>query len=489
MPAVTARLDVPDAFKPKAAYALRELCHRTGFGLQVVDVETALIHYTAQAVHRTNGIVIPCNPRLYASGTHCCLHRRTWPIWEEVSATGDLDIIGGAYRLLTLLDEQQVSVNERDRRGLFVAPSLPESRRNTINIPVVDFHANILSLEIERILPQLAKAASRKWPNRKRYALTLSHDTDHVHLGALPEMATNAAKAILRRSPNHFSLAVLGLRSLLHPRPNPFFQFGWWRYWESQFAIHSAFYLFVRPPGTPADLNDCKSSVASRACDWKMLRRMANEGWEFGLHASIRSKDYPHSFRIAREWIEQRLGRRIVGLRHHYFAFDWRRPHRSYRQHLEAGFEYDSSMAYRDAPGFRSGTALPHFAFDPERNQAMPLVLLPTNLMDGHLLFKSVDGKRESVEAAVVKGSVVANAVLRQGGVLTFDWHQESAFNQLVYEGFIEVLCNLLPIYVNDDAWIATPAEVCSYWKEKSEALDAAPTVVAPKHVSTRLSA
>jgi hypothetical protein len=222
-----------------------------------------------------------------------------------------------------------------------------------------------------------------------------------------------------------------------------------------------------------------------------LLRRIAEDGWEFGLHASIHTRAYPGGFRVAREWLEERLGRRVVGIRHHYFALDWFRPYESHRMHAEAGFKYDSSIAFRDAPGFRTGTSLPHRAFDPERNEVIPLLVLPCNLMDGHLLYKDITGTRERREVAAKKGGDLAETVRQHGGALMFNWHQESAFNQLVYESFLEVLNDVMTPCLHDSAWMATPEQVCAHWTCRSRELDEgreSPPSLCPSHRSYALT-
>jgi hypothetical protein len=194
----------------------------------------------------------------------------------------------------------------------------------------------------------------------------------------------------------------------------------------------------------PADLNDCKSTVAGTASDGGLFRRIADNGWEFGLHSSIHTREYPCGFRAAREWLEECLGRRIVGLRHHYFALDWLRPYESHRMHAEAGFEYDSSVAFCDAPGFPTGSCLPHRAFEPVRNEVIPSWCWPA-ISWTHILYKDIAGTRERREVAAKKGRDLAETVSQHGGALMLNWHQETAFNQLIYESFLEVLNDVLP--------------------------------------------
>jgi hypothetical protein len=201
---------------------------------------------------------------------------------------------------------------------------------------------------------------------------------------------------------------------------------------------------------------------------------MAADGWEFGLHAPIYMRDHAWAFREAREWLEQRIGQPVTGMRHHYFALDWKRPYESHRMHAAAGFTYDSSIAFRDAPGFRTG---PHRAFDPVRNEEIPLLVLPCNLMGGHLLSEHVGV--EELKVAKNTGREVLQAVRQFGGVAVFNRHQESAFNRLIYNHYIDVLNSLLCNCLADTAWITTPEEVCEVWNRRRREFDESEAVLA----------
>lgn len=68
-------------------------------------------------------------------------------------------------------------------------------------------------------------------------------------------------------------------------------------------------------PGKPRDLNDCKSSVLDPGTDRGLLRAMAADGWEFGLHPPIHAKDDIDVVLWCDRTIEERLGMAVL---------DWR---------------------------------------------------------------------------------------------------------------------------------------------------------------------
>jgi hypothetical protein len=371
------------------------------------------------------------------------------------------------YRLLTSQDEHFVGEAQRDRRGVFETAALPEQRRKIAAEPVVEYHAEYLRQLLAAIMPRRLEAATPRWPRGKQYAVVMTHDVDHVHLGSSGELLTCLAKAAVGGRDRRAELQQfrLGLQHVLRPRKNPYDQFDWWKEWEHKAGIRSAFYLFIRPNGVRFDRNDCKSSVAGAAGNWQLFRRMSEDGWEFGLHASIHTKVKAGAFATAREWLERKLGAKVLGVRHHYFALDWRKPYLTHRAHSSAGFEYDTSIAWRDVPGFRTGTSLPYPAFDQVARQALDFTIIPCNLMDNHIACGNVRGMRIPREEAVARGREMIDIVKRQGGVAVINWHQEAALNRFSFDGYRDLFEAVAEVCVNDtSAWFASPIELCRYW-------------------------
>jgi hypothetical protein len=201
---------------------------------------------------------------------------------------------------------------------------------------------------------------------------------------------------------------------------------------------------------------------------------MAEHGWEFGLHASIRAKDEIDTFSAAKRWIESKVGTHVSGLRHHYWALNWSMPHLTFRKHVNAGFRYDTSFAWRDIPGFRAGCCVPYAPFDPARDKPLSLYELPTCLMDGHLTFSDIScGALNGDRSTSVKtGREILTTVRRYGGAAVLDWHQEAGLNELAYSGHLDLLDDVIKPFLDDsEAWWATPWEICQHWYRRQKIL------------------
>ena len=344
--------------------------------------------------------------------------------------------------------------------GVFDTSSLPDQRRAGITRPYVEHHLDMMWEQVQRWRPDLRQAP--RWPDGRQWAVVLTHDTDAVSLGRPSALLYNAGKLVLRRERVRAGMLAAGLRHWRSPMKDPYFGFPTWRRIENDWGIKSAFYLFVKPHDVPRHLHDSRSAVTDRGIDPGLFREMADAGWEFGLHASIRTRHVPGGFAQSRRILEDLLQRPVLGLRHHYWAVDWTAPWRTFRQQADAGFVYDTSVAWRDVPGLRAATALPYRPFDPERMAAVPLWELPTALQDGHLLQAS------HPEWALATAETMIDEIRTAGGALVLNWHTEAANSPYDRAGYREMLERLLaPVLAQPDAWITTPARLVEHWQAR----------------------
>jgi hypothetical protein len=470
------RIDVPDAAKAEAEFAFRMLAMHWGVPIRIVDQSDDsaydMLYAPAATACVSGALHIIFDAQAYDARVSFVLRELDGhPVWvpDTYQAADRVDHVGSVYRLLALLDEFGVEASARDRRGVFSVDALPVERMRARQLPLVDIHAQQLLDIVKANIPHTVGQLVPRWPHGKRFALALTHDTDAVTMSSFPELATNLAKLVARRDPIHWHMLRLGIQYVGKPlASNPFFGFGRWRDLGNTLGIKSCFYLFVLPGGFARDINDCKSTVMHHETDWKVLRDMARGGWEFGLHTPIRAKDQTDVLRVAKEWIESRIETPVIGMRHHYWSLDWHRPDRTFGAHMRAGFHYDTSIGWRDSVGFRAGTALPYAPFDLDARKVMEFVQLPTCLMDGHVMW-SASSNDESTDRALS----IVDAVREVGGVAVIDWHTETASNVYRHSGYFTVIERVLcTVLERGDVWVATPAELVSYWRKRAMALE-----------------
>lgn len=345
------------------------------------------------------------------------------------------DAIGCAFRLITLLDEAGFDDSHRTRHGNLPVAALAPVRREGRCVALFDELARVF---VEKLGGQVQAPS---WPGGSDLAVCVTHDTDAVNWSHPLEIVYNTAKLLMRGSRLHGAMALDGLKGALGKDTDAsrFFLEG--RKYLDEPNVPSTYFLSVRRK-VRRDLNDVRSQVDNCRTDWEALRELAANGQEFGYHPQINARNSLDEMVASKSWIEEHLEQPIFGLRHHYWSIDWRSPWLTYRKHVNAGFRYDTSMAYPDAPGFRAATAFPFRPFDPVRGRPLDLYVVPTSLMDGHIL--GLPASPDQYESLLSEVDEIVLNCKRNGGVLVIDWHTETALNENIYKDYFPFLLKII---------------------------------------------
>jgi hypothetical protein len=182
--------------------------------------------------------------------------------------------------------------------------------------------------------------------------------------------------------------------------------------------------------------------------------RLAVEGCEIGVHGI----DAWHSVEKAREEL-QRVSRAsgclATGIRMHWLL----RDENTYRVLEEAGYAYDSTAGYNEAPGYRCGTTQ---AFRPL--SASSLLELPMHIQDGALFFAQRLGLTEP--EAWARCQVFIENARKFGGVLTVLWHDRSPGPERFWgEFYIRLVEKLKSVGV----WFATASQAVGWFRNRRQ--------------------
>ena len=187
-------------------------------------------------------------------------------------------------------------------------------------------------------------------------------------------------------------------------------------------------------------------------------KRCSRRVVEIGLHGL----DAWHDEAKGKEELEEI--RRItegstIGVRMHWLYFDQNSPLMLDR----AGADYDSTIGYNDAIGYRAGTTQAYKPLGVER-----LMELPLHIMDTALFYP----KRMALspgEANKRVATVINNAV-RYGGAVTVNWHDRSIAPERCWRDFY---LNMVGELRTNRAWFATAAEAVAWFRaRRSTAFD-----------------
>jgi len=179
------------------------------------------------------------------------------------------------------------------------------------------------------------------------------------------------------------------------------------------------------------------------------IRMLLSHGCEAGVHGI----DAWHSTEKAREErdrIAQAATSERIGIRMHWLCMN----DKTFRVLEQAGYDYDSSVGFNDAVGFRAGTAQVYKPIGVER-----LLELPMHVQDS-ALFNPGRMNLTKSHSQELCNQILGHCAGQEGGVFTLLWHQRSIGSERLWGPFYSFLIRRLH---DENGWFAT-AQDCVDW-------------------------
>lgn len=285
------------------------------------------------------------------------------------------DLVASAFFLLTRCEEM-VRRHVRDGYGRFPATQSLPHRAGFLERPIVE--------EYGRLLRRWLSEAGVSVPEPgRRFSVLLTHDVDVVaRYPSRRAAARVAVRALLgrrsfRKFPRAFGVA-LGLARDPHDTFDELLaldraagagQPGW---------KASAVYFFMAGGGNKLGGDyDVRSPRVRR-----LVRKIRDSGAAIGLHASLQASAHPERIAQEKATLEDVCGCPVRRSRFHFLAF--REIEHGWAL-AQAGIDWDSSLGYPDAVGFRLGVCHPIPLFDPVQMRPFGIEEHPLIVMDGAL--------------------------------------------------------------------------------------------------------
>jgi len=282
------------------------------------------------------------------------------------------------------------------------------------------------------------------WPSGAPFAVALTHDVDRIR-------KTYQYVTHLRR--------VSGwnrLPSILRGR-EPYSNFVQIMELERAYGTKSTFYFLeetrplalLRPREWTLSLGKYRFAEKPVRAAIDMLD---SSGWEIGLHGSFESFRNESLLRREKQALEDVVGHEVEGVRQHYLNLD---VPKTWEIQRRVGFEYDSSLGWRDRIGLEG---IPNRPFSPFRDA---FLVLPLAVMDGALF----ESERTEERARSRLLSVFARAA-EEFALVVVLWHQRfvnAAEFPREYRTYEFVLRHARAA----GAWMATAGEVASWWRRR----------------------
>jgi hypothetical protein len=375
------------------------------FFLQQSD---ACINYSDEKLN--HGLQVIPHGLLFETGVHEILDLKESE-WQGFfcffkQTEGDIlfDIFAASFYLLTLYEEY--FPKKLDEHGRFDHRESLAYRKGFLEIPLIDRWAYLLKDELKKIEPTLEF-------KQRKYQFISTFDIDHPYLylkkglikiagGTLKDVLKLDFKNIISRFAVHFRF-----------KPDPNMKAIQWID-EMHKSADLVYHLFVLL-GRRGKYG--RSSIYPTKAYYKYLKNL--EWVMIGLHPSYDTYLNLRLLLKEKKHLEKILGKPVATTRQHFLRM---RSPKTFQELSIAGFNEDFTLAFAHTPGFRSGTAIPFFFYDIEKEESSGLFLHPTIMMDATL----ITHLHLSPDEAFRKMKQLADECKKSGGDYVSLWHNSN---------------------------------------------------------------
>lgn len=318
------------------------------------------------------------------------------------------DIVFAGFWLLSGARESQYPRDRRDNiilEGSFFLENKLASR------PIVSVYGAFLrKFFTERGMVPLGLPWA---PNTDRVAFSYTHDVDYPQILRLIE----CARLGVTQGIDGVRTAIKVLKGNSH-----FWKFSDWVSLADRTGGHPTFYFMAHQGsllkyalGTPDGFYDIHTT------DFRLLfEDLRESGCEIGLHASYNAYQSVEHLKLEKQHLEDASGVEVEGNRHHYWHLDPSAPYETLHKLEQAGFKYDSSLAFEFVPGFRRGICHPYRVYHPGLRRELKPVELPPSWMDDHFDRRLVNN---GILDPVGYAAELVQAARSTGGATIVDYH------------------------------------------------------------------
>jgi hypothetical protein len=288
----------------------------------------------------------------------------------------DLDIFGSVFFMLTRYEEAVLP--GRDGHGRFPASASLAGAEGFLDRPVVNEYVEVLWSCMKRLWPSLKRKP-------RSFRVIPTHDVDcpaYYEFYPTNQILMGMAGDVLkRRSLRTAVRRFKDWREVISGRArDPFDTFSWLMDlsessgWKSTFNFISGGGTEYDRPRYPLDHRIVRGLIDS----------IGERGHEIGFHPSYATMADGNLWKNELEALRKAVqGATIRGGRQHYLRFEIPTTWRFWE---EAGLEYDSTMTYADAAGFRCGTCYEFPVYDLKNRSSMRLRERPTVVMESTVI-------------------------------------------------------------------------------------------------------
>ncbi len=341
-----------------------------------------------------------------------------WQITDNHWHT-DNDWIGAVFFFLTRWEE--VVVPTRDNWGCFPTEAAWNYQMGLKTRPIVD--------EIEQaLIHSLHHLGYHHTTPKANYQFIPTHDIDIFRFWRNPLKALHIClKRIFH--PNAYQDYIPEKITYWHIIQNP----GLDVYYSYSFLMdlaekygHTAWFFFKATPYTTHydDYYSLNSSLIQR-----LFQQIKQRGHQIGFHPGYYTFNQKNNWHKEKQRLEKALRMPVVAGRQHYLRFQ--NPH-TWQIWNEARMQWDSTLGFANANGFRCGTCKPFVVFDILNRKELQLIEKPMIIMDSAFFKNDIQhlkqGDTPQIELCYNELLLLKQIVKKHRGNLIFNWHNTHVF-------------------------------------------------------------
>lgn len=339
-----------------------------------------------------------------------------------------IDILGSAFYMLSRYEETVIA--DRDKHNRFPARASIAFQAGFLDRPIINEYLEILWECMKHLWPNLQR-------KKRDFRMLVSCDVDHPYQSGIKnpllQLRHIAGDLVRRKS------ARLAVKSTVnffaskfddYSHDDYYSRFDWMMDVNEAAGNKVAFYFIA---GHSDNLRDGCYSLDEPIIR-NLIRRVHVRGHEIGLHGSYNSYKDKEQFlqearNLKRVMAEESIHQDYFGGRQHYLR--WETPTTAKVAEF-AGMDYDSTLTFADAEGFRCGICYEFPMYDIEERLPMSIRARPLIVMEATLLsreYRAVNSWEELSDSI----NKLAAAVHLFRGDMTLLWHN-TGFDKPWYE-------------------------------------------------------
>jgi len=302
------------------------------------------------------------------------------------------------------------------------------------------------------------------WPNHRKFCMPVSHDIDLVQKWTVNAVIKEGISILTDRQKRHLQYATQTLRSVasshFNRKTDPYWNFNQIISLEKKYGISSTFYFLTYRKHHRINNQKMVGNYGRRHKDvCSIMKEIYREGCEIGLHGSIDGFKDGNILEAERHQIEGCFNGACNGIRQHFLLLD---KNRTPFEQLKAGFQYDSTLGYRDICGYRCGTGFPYSWFNLFMEGNDNFLEVPLIVMDSSLVIEksgNLSGCHDQLFSFLQQS-------LNQESCATLLWHNTS-FSDPSYPWLRQLFEDALSFAHKNDGWVTNISSLCQWWLQR----------------------